>query len=152
MPAAWVAQGGTFSDQTQQQFAQMLQQGTQGKKDVPLVFYCLSTQCWMSYNGALRAINAGYTNVLWYRGGIEAWKSAGLPTQPAQQQGQGGQRGYQQQPQQQQPNSNRWEGRATRRNRAGSRSSNTLSSSNNPLHNSRRATTLNSACVCGAVD
>ena len=41
----------------------------------------------MSYNAALRAINAGYTNVKWYRGGIEAWKAAGLPTQPAPQQG-----------------------------------------------------------------
>ncbi len=40
----------------------------------------LSRECWVSYNAALRAINAGYTNVLWYRGGIEAWKAAGLPT------------------------------------------------------------------------
>ena len=35
----------------------------------------------MSYNASLRAINLGYTNVLWYRGGIEAWKQAGLPVQ-----------------------------------------------------------------------
>ena len=99
MPAAWLAQPGSFNDQVQQQFSQMLQQGTQGRKDMPLIFYCLSNQCWMSYNAALRAINAGYTNVLWYRGGIEAWKSAGLPVQPAQQ-------GYPQQqgaPQQQYP-------------------------------------------------
>jgi hypothetical protein len=33
----------------------------------------------MSYNAALRAINLGYKNVLWYRGGIEAWQRAGLP-------------------------------------------------------------------------
>jgi PQQ-dependent catabolism-associated CXXCW motif protein len=85
MPSAWLAQAGSFNDQIQQQFSQMLQQGTQGRKDTPLIFYCLSTQCWMSYNAALRAINAGHTNVLWYRGGIEAWKAAGLPTQPAQQ-------------------------------------------------------------------
>lgn len=85
MQAAWTAQPGAFNDQVQQQFSQMLAQGTQGRKDIPLIFYCLSTQCWMSYNAALRAINAGYTNVLWYRGGIEAWKSAGLPTQPVQQ-------------------------------------------------------------------
>jgi hypothetical protein len=66
----------------------------------------------MSYNAALRAINAGYTNVLWYRGGIEAWKMAGLPTQAVQQQGypqqpaQQGfpqQQGYPQQQPQQQP-------------------------------------------------
>ena len=35
----------------------------------------------MSYNASLRAIALGYTNVLWYRGGIEAWKQAGLPVQ-----------------------------------------------------------------------
>ena len=29
-------------------------------------------------------INLGYTNVLWYRGGIEAWKQAGMPVQSAQ--------------------------------------------------------------------
>lgn len=87
MPAVWMSQPGSFNDQTQQQISQMLQQGTQGRKDVPMIFYCMSTQCWMSYNAALRAIHAGYTNVLWYRGGIEAWQMAGFPTQPAQQGG-----------------------------------------------------------------
>ena len=89
VPAAWLSQPGTFNDSVQPQAAQMLGQRTQGRKDVALVFYCLSRECWMSYNAALRAINAGYTNVLWYRGGIEAWKMAGLPTQ----QGNGGQAG-----------------------------------------------------------
>jgi PQQ-dependent catabolism-associated CXXCW motif protein len=78
------AQAGAFNDQTQQQFGQYLQQATNGNKQYPIVTYCLSTQCWMSYNAALRAINLGYTNVLWYRGGIEAWQQAGLPTQRAQ--------------------------------------------------------------------
>ena len=82
--AAWLSQPGTFNDAVQQQAAQMLAQSTQGRKDVALVFYCLSRECWMSYNAALRAINAGYTNVLWYRGGIEAWKMAGQPTQQGQ--------------------------------------------------------------------
>jgi PQQ-dependent catabolism-associated CXXCW motif protein len=103
IPAAFLAQPGQFNDQISQQFGQMLQQATQGRKDVPLVFYCLSTQCWMSYNAALRTINLGYTNVLWYRGGIEAWEQAGLPTQPAQQFGpgpQGPQQPNQQYPQQ----------------------------------------------------
>ena len=80
VPAAWASNAGSFSDQTQQQLVQLLQQQTKGNKDEVLVFYCLSRECWMSYNAALRAINAGYTNVLWYRGGIEAWKQAGLPT------------------------------------------------------------------------
>ena len=33
----------------------------------------------MSYNAALRAIHAGYGNVHWYRGGLEAWQRAGQP-------------------------------------------------------------------------
>jgi PQQ-dependent catabolism-associated CXXCW motif protein len=85
IPAVILAQAGSFNDQISQQFGQMLQQASGGRKDVPLIFYCLSTQCWMSYNAALRAINLGYTNVLWYRGGIEAWQQAGLPLQPAAQ-------------------------------------------------------------------
>lgn len=38
----------------------------------------------MSYNAALSAINLGYSNVLWYRGGIEAWQAAGMQLVPAQ--------------------------------------------------------------------
>jgi PQQ-dependent catabolism-associated CXXCW motif protein len=78
------AQPGSFGDETQQQLSQYLQQATQGSKQYPIVLYCLSPQCWMSYNAALRAINLGYTNVLWYRGGIESWKQAGMPVQRVQ--------------------------------------------------------------------
>ncbi|MEZ5892310.1 MAG: rhodanese-like domain-containing protein [Parvularculaceae bacterium] len=81
LAAAPASQPGSYNDQTQQQFGGYLHQATNGVKQTPLVFYCLSNQCWMSYNAALRAINMGYTNVLWYRGGIEAWKAAGQQTQ-----------------------------------------------------------------------
>lgn len=84
LPAAWMSEPGTYRDAVQQRVVQALQQATQGRSDVTLVFYCASEECWMSYNAALRAINAGYTKVRWYRGGLAAWKSAGLPTQPAQ--------------------------------------------------------------------
>ena len=80
IPAVWASDAGSFNDQVQRQLVQVLQQQTAGRKEIPLIFYCLSDQCWTSYNAALRAINAGYTNVLWYRGGIAAWKAAGLPT------------------------------------------------------------------------
>jgi PQQ-dependent catabolism-associated CXXCW motif protein len=73
IPGGWLAQPGSFTDQVQGQATQLLQQATQGRRDMPLVLYCLSPHCWMSYNAALRAINAGFTNVLWYRGGMEAW-------------------------------------------------------------------------------
>lgn len=46
----------------------------------PVVFYCASSQCWLSVNAAMRAQKLGYTNIKWYRGGIQAWIGAGLPT------------------------------------------------------------------------
>jgi len=49
-------------------------------KSRQLVFFCSSARCWLSYNAALRAARAGYGNVYWYRGGIEAWRAAGLRT------------------------------------------------------------------------
>ncbi|MGE0802844.1 MAG: rhodanese-like domain-containing protein [Lautropia sp.] len=79
--APWLSQPGSFDDAVQAQAGSWLGQLTQGRKDVALVFYCQSRECWMSYNAALRAIRAGHSNVLWYRGGIEAWAHAGLPTQ-----------------------------------------------------------------------
>lgn len=83
IPVVPASQGGSFDDQVQRDFGNYLQQVTQGRKDRPMVFYCQSSQCWMSYNAALRATRLGYTNVLWYRGGIEAWQQAGLPLQGA---------------------------------------------------------------------
>jgi rhodanese-related sulfurtransferase len=44
------------------------------------VFFCSGVRCWLSYNAALRAVRGGYANVYWYRGGIDAWRAAGLPT------------------------------------------------------------------------
>jgi PQQ-dependent catabolism-associated CXXCW motif protein len=45
-----------------------------------IVFFCSGARCWLSYNAALRAVRFGYSNVYWYRGGIEAWRAAGHPT------------------------------------------------------------------------
>lgn len=83
IPAAQASSPGQFGDQISQQMGAYLQQATGGNTQVPLIFYCASRECWMSYNAALRAINLGYSNVLWYRGGLEAWKQAGFPTMPA---------------------------------------------------------------------
>ena len=57
----------------------LLDKDTGGDKSYPVVFYCQGPQCWESYNAALRARDAGYTNVYWYRGGLEAWAMANLP-------------------------------------------------------------------------
>jgi PQQ-dependent catabolism-associated CXXCW motif protein len=48
-------------------------------KNMPLVVYCLSWECWLSYNAALTASDLGYKNLYWYRGGISAWNQARLP-------------------------------------------------------------------------
>lgn len=52
------------------------------ERDRPVVFYCGSRNCWQSLNAAIRALKAGYTQVGWYRGGLEAWTAAGLPLVP----------------------------------------------------------------------
>ncbi len=49
-------------------------------RNTPIVIFCDSSVCWQSYNAALRAVAAGYVNIYWYRGGVEAWRAAGLPT------------------------------------------------------------------------
>jgi len=79
LAAVPAGQAGSFDDPTQREFGQFLQDVTQGRKDLPMIFYCASYECWLSYNASLRAIKLGYTNVLWYRGGLEAWKHARLP-------------------------------------------------------------------------
>jgi rhodanese-related sulfurtransferase len=65
-------------------FAKMLTAVTNGDKNRQMVFYCLSSMCWLSYNAALRAVGEGYQNVLWYRGGFDAWKAAGYSFAKAQ--------------------------------------------------------------------
>ncbi|MEQ1657336.1 MAG: rhodanese-like domain-containing protein [Hylemonella sp.] len=52
-------------------------------KSRPLVFYCHSRNSWFSANAALRAQKLGYRKVAWYRGGLESWRAANLPTAPA---------------------------------------------------------------------
>jgi PQQ-dependent catabolism-associated CXXCW motif protein len=79
IPAVPASQGGAFDDQVQRDFGEYLKKATGGDRSRLLVTYCQGIQCWGSYNAALRAIHMGYTNVHWYRGGMEAWHRAGLP-------------------------------------------------------------------------
>lgn len=92
--AVRAAEPGSFNDNVQREFGQYLQQVTQGNKGRPMVFYCQGPQCWMSYNAALRAIRMGFTQVYWYRGGVEAWQrmqqmGAGMQQQGAEPMGGG---------------------------------------------------------------
>ena len=79
IPAVFASAPGSYDDRTQQQVARFLANVTRNDPNVPLVFFCGGPECWMSYNAALRAIALGYRNVLWYRGGLEAWNHAQLP-------------------------------------------------------------------------
>jgi PQQ-dependent catabolism-associated CXXCW motif protein len=61
---------------------------TKSNKDSPIVFFCLDSLCWLSYNASLRARDTGYSNVFWYRGGVKAWEAAHLEVLEAVQYGQ----------------------------------------------------------------
>lgn len=50
-------------------------------KNTAFIMYCDGTICWKSYKSAVMAIQAGYKNVIWFRGGFPEWKEAGLPTE-----------------------------------------------------------------------
>lgn len=75
LPGAGHGRG--FDDAVQIQMAKLLELATTGNKMRALVFFCASKSCWLSYNASLRAVRLGYTQVLWYRGGIQAWLDAG---------------------------------------------------------------------------
>jgi rhodanese-related sulfurtransferase len=49
-------------------------------KSTEIVAFCHDGACPMSYQMASQALAAGYTDVVWYRGGINAWMAAGGPT------------------------------------------------------------------------
>ena len=82
--AAWadsLGLGTGFEDSTQASFESTLTRLTGSNKARPVVFFCRSSHCWLSYNATLRAVKAGYKTAYWYRGGIDAWVAAGLPTE-----------------------------------------------------------------------
>lgn len=50
-------------------------------KAAPVIFFCNSGTCWKSYKAAVVARDAGYKQVVWFRGGMPEWNTKGLPTQ-----------------------------------------------------------------------
>src|SRR5205085_11275467 len=75
-------QPGSFLDPDQALLATHPADATGGDTAPPLLFLCQGASCWESYNAALRANAAGYSQIYWYRGGLAAWQEAGLPTVP----------------------------------------------------------------------
>lgn len=78
--AFWMsgAGDGQFFAAENRRFATALEKLTGGDKNRPIVFLCISSECWLSYNASLHAIEAGYKDVIWYRGGTNAWTAAKL--------------------------------------------------------------------------
>ena len=78
--ALWLsgAGDGQFYAAEKSRFSAVLEKLTGGDKARPLVFLCISSECWLSYNASLRALEAGYKDVIWYRGGTNSWTGASL--------------------------------------------------------------------------
>ena len=53
---------------------------TKNQQNAALVLYCRA-DCWMSWNAVKRAAEWGYTNLYWYRDGVDGWREAGLELQ-----------------------------------------------------------------------
>jgi PQQ-dependent catabolism-associated CXXCW motif protein len=83
--STWLANTGLgeLDAQWQRYFEDNLKRITNGNKAWPLVFYCRS-DCWLGWNAVKRAHLLGYSNLYWYKDGIDAWEQAGLPLIPAQ--------------------------------------------------------------------
>lgn len=58
---------------------QVLAKAAGGDKTRPLLFYCASVECYMSYNAAIRAVRLGYSRIYWMRAGLQGWQEAGYP-------------------------------------------------------------------------
>lgn len=71
---------GLLSPTFKQYFEDGLRKLTDGNKERPLVFFCLR-DCWMSWNAAKRALEWGYTNVIWFPDGTDSWQDLALPTE-----------------------------------------------------------------------
>lgn len=45
------------------------------RKDTATAFYCNGPKCQRSYHAVTIARECGYTNLYWFRGGLEEWKN-----------------------------------------------------------------------------
>ena len=71
---------GELSEFGKTQFSQGLEVATGGDFDAPLMFVCRA-DCWLSWNAARRAVEAGYRRVFWYPEGTTGWTFWDWPTE-----------------------------------------------------------------------
>ena len=67
---------GKLANEPEEYFRKGLERLTGNTKDKAIVFFCLK-DCWMSWNAAKRAIEWGYTNVIWFPDGTDGWQEIG---------------------------------------------------------------------------
>jgi PQQ-dependent catabolism-associated CXXCW motif protein len=67
---------GALAPDVEGYFRTRLEKLTAGDTSKAVVFYCLR-DCWMSWNAAKRAMEWGYTNVIWFPEGTDGWTEAG---------------------------------------------------------------------------
>ena len=48
-------------------------------KTTPVLFYCNGVKCGRSVKSSKVAVEAGYQNIYWFRGGWEEWTEKGMP-------------------------------------------------------------------------
>ena len=49
------------------------------EKSGPVIFYCNGPGCRRSEHAVATSVQCGYTNIDWFRGGIQAWKANNFP-------------------------------------------------------------------------
>jgi rhodanese-related sulfurtransferase len=50
-------------------------------KESPVLFYCNGAKCERSVESSKIAVAEGYSNVYWFRGGIQEWEAKGFPVE-----------------------------------------------------------------------
>jgi len=71
--------GSDFSPTMQNRFRRKMTEIANGDLSAPIVSFCVNSERLTGYNLAQRLVSLGYTNVYWYRGGVEAWQANDLP-------------------------------------------------------------------------
>jgi len=62
----------TLKPVVEQYYRDQLKELTNDDKAAQLVIYCIE-DCWMAWNAAKRAVEWGYSNILWFREGVDGW-------------------------------------------------------------------------------
>ncbi|MFV0367910.1 MAG: PQQ-dependent catabolism-associated CXXCW motif protein [Hyphomicrobiaceae bacterium] len=67
---------GKLAEEPENYFRKSLERLSSGNKHKTLIFFCLR-DCWMSWNAAKRAMEWGYSNVVWFPDGVDGWRELG---------------------------------------------------------------------------